>query len=212
MTFTQFSPAILKGAFVAYDPKTKRSRSIVFQLNPDSLQRRIIPFVPNGNSSASREARERISFVLAVDANLGDDLVVQNEGGVSHSVLPFLSAIELLAHPAVETADSRSRSGNMGLSGIFSFIAELFRPNSDRALPIVSLQFGSRHLIPVKLQSINIDEQAFDTELRPVRASVKIVVTTLTERECKRHPYTRDQYKSYMRSKALLADSHEQPG
>ena len=55
-------------------------------------------------------------------------------------------------------------------------------------------------------------EQAFDTELQPIRASVKIVMDTLTERESNRHSYTRDLYKSYMRSKLLIADSHEHPG
>ena len=91
---SSLSSKIMKGAFVAYYPKGQQARTIVFQLNPESIQRSILPSRLNSSFLKRGEPRERISFVLAVDANLGDDFFVENEEGDSHGVLSFLSAIE----------------------------------------------------------------------------------------------------------------------
>lgn len=195
---------VLRGAFVAFYPKSSQPRTIVFQINPESIKRNLLPPQPKKKFSELKGVRERISFVLSVDENMGDDYFVKNEEGVSYGVLPFLSAIELLVYPA----DVSTSSGSMGfISRIFRSI-NIFRNNRSNALPFVSLLFGAQRIIPVRIQSIKIMEQAFDSKLQPIRASVKIEMEVLTEPESNRHPTIKEMYKNYQGLKVKLANSN----
>ena len=46
MVDSSLSSKILKGALVAYYAKSQQPRTIVFQLNPESIQRRILTVTP----------------------------------------------------------------------------------------------------------------------------------------------------------------------
>ena len=211
MVDSLLSSNLLKGALVAYYAKSQQARTIVFQLNPESIQRRILPSRLNSSFLKRQEARERISFVLAVDANLGDDFFVLNADGDSHGVLPFLSAIELLAYPADVMNEITTTSEHNGFLGLGNYFTRLFRSNSKSSLPYVSLLFGSQRIIPVKIKSVHVTEQEFDTMLQPIRASVKIVMDALTERESRCNAPTKDLYNHYLRLKVLLANSKAHP-
>lgn len=211
------TPKILRGAFVAFYPKSSQPRTIVFQINPESIKRNLLPPQPKKKFSELKGVRERISFVLSVDENMGDDYFVKNEEGISYGVLPFLSAIELLVYPAVVSNDDVSTSsGSLGfISRIFRKVnnmVSIFRKNRNNALPFVSLLFGAQRIIPVKIQSIKIIEQAFDSTLQPIRASVKIEMDALTEQESNRHPTIKEMYKNYQSLKVILANSNNHPG
>ena len=210
MPSTQSSPKILKGAFIAFYPNEPQPRTIVFQLNPEPLKRSIIPPQSKRKSSGFQDVRERISFVLSVDKHMGDDFFVQNTEGISHGVLPFLSAIELLAYPTDAINEESTSSRNRGLFGKVNYVAKFFRRDRSNTLPFVSLVFGEQRIIPIKILSIQIVEQAFDSRLHPIRASVEIVMETLTERESKRHPNIKEIYINYHNLKAMLANGNAQ--
>jgi len=198
---------IIKGAFVAFYPKIAKPRTIVFQINPESIKRNILPIQSKKNLFGFKGVRERISFVLSVDENMGDDFFVHNEQSVSHGVLPFLSAIELLVYPSDVISEVASTFAYRRLFGVLNNIGDILRKNSSNALPFVNLLFGTQRMIPVKIQSINIIEQAFDPTLLPIRASVKMVMDVLTEQESKHHPVIKESYINYLRLKVMLASS-----
>lgn len=205
MSNSQSSPKTLKGAFVVFYPQSTHPKTIAFQLNPDSIKRNILPPQPKKRSSGIGDVSERISFVLSVDEQLGDEFFVQNEAGVSHGVLPFLSAIELLVYPTDVSNEGPTFSESKGVFGKVNYAVNIFRIKRSNALPFVSLLFGEQRIIPVKIQSIQIIEQAFDSTLQPIRASVEIVMDALTELESKRHPAIKEMYKNYQRLKVMLA-------
>ncbi len=207
---------ILRGAFVAFYSKNSQPRTIVFQINPESIKRILRPSQPTKKFSKLRPVREHISFVLSVDENLGDDYFVKNEGSISYGVLPFLSAIELLVYPAVASSEEASTlPGNPGfIKRVFSKITSTIstsRNNRSSPLPFVSFLFGEKRAIPVKILSIQIIEQAFDNRLQPIRASIKIEMDVLTEQESNRHPTIKEMYKNYQSLKVILANSNNQP-
>lgn len=206
MSYSPLPPKILKGAFVVFYPQSTLPKTIAFQVNPDSIKRNILPPQSKTRFSEPGNARERISFVLSVDTNLGDEFFVQNEAGVSHGVLPFLSSIELLVCPTDVSNERSTFSESKGVFGKVNYVVNLFRINRRNALPFVSLLFGERRIIPVKIQSIQIIEQAFDSTLQPIRASVEIVMDALTERESKHHPTIKEMYKNYQRLKVMLSN------
>lgn len=205
MGISSLSPKLLKGAFIAYYGKGRQPRTIVFQLNPETIQRRVLPPRLNNSSSSRGDVRERISFVLPVDVKLGDDFFVHDSDGESRGVLPFLSAVELLAYPARVVNEVTNAPGASGFAEIINFLARLFRSSSRSALPHVGLVLGERRMIPVRVKSVHIDEEAFDPKLQPTRASVKIVMDALTERESRRHPQMKEMYEHYLRLKVSLA-------
>lgn len=204
---SSISSKVVKGAFVAYYENQRQPRTIVFQLNPETIRREILPARLMRGSSEHAEIRERISFMLVVDAHLGDDYFVHDGDGESHGVLPFLSAIELLAYPADVFNEGIGSSENSGFPGFAGFFARLFRFRGKSPLPYVGLLLGSQRMIPVKIESIHISERAFDATLWPIRASVKIVLNVLTERESSRHRPTGKMYEHYLRLKVLLANN-----
>lgn len=207
----QASPKILKAAFVAFYPQSTQPKTIVFQLNPDSIKRDILPSQTQKSSSGVGEASERISFVLSVDENMGDDFFIQNEADVSHGVLPFLSAIELLVYPADASNKASTFSERKGLFEKVNHAANVFRKKRGKTLPFVALLWGEKRIMPVKIQSIQIIEQAFDSTLHPIRASVKIEMEVLSKLESKDHPAIKKIYKNYQSLKVMLANGNIQP-
>ena len=144
-------------------------------------------------------------------SKLGDGYFVQDENGDSHGILPFLSAIELLAYSADVFGENSTASGNNPFAGLIKFLAGLFGSSKENSLPFVSLLLGELRTIPVKIKSIHITEQEFDASLQPTRATVKIVMDVLSERESKRHEPTRKMHEHYLRLKVLLANSRVDP-
>ena len=201
------SPNFLKGAFIAFYPDSQLTKVITFQLNPDALQRKILPLETKGSVFKTAGVRERISCDLSVDAMLGDGYFDQGGEVVSHGVAGFLSALELLLHPAEISNESSASSVGANFFGIFDFITSLFGGRRRKAVPMVSLVFGTHRIIPIKIRSIRVIEQAFDARLNPVRASVHIVMETLTKRESKYYRHTEEIYNNYIQHKVDTANS-----
>jgi len=207
MPANPLSPNYLKGALVAYYPESQFTRVITFQLNPESLRRDILPLEKKGSVFKTAGVREQISCDLSVDAMLGDGYFDQNGEVNPHGVAGFLSALELLLHPAeVSNAISASPSG-VSFFGVFDLIIRLLGFWRRKSLPLVSLVLGADRIIPVKIRSIRIIEQAFDTGLNPVRASIHIVMETLSKRESKHHQHTEGIYNNYIQRKVITANS-----
>ena len=199
------SQTLIKAAFAVSYADEPEPGIIVFQLNPESINRLILPPQSNTGHPESGEVRERISFVLSVDSKLGDDFFIQNEGAVSNGVLSFLSAIELLVYPVDVIGGLSARYQSRRLSGMVNFIVNVFRKKPGYPLPLVNLLLGEQRVIPVKIKSVQITEQAFDSKLQPVRASIKIVMDSISSRESKQHPKLRETWKNYLRLKTSLA-------
>jgi len=201
------SPNYLKGAFIALYPDRQFTRITTFQLNPDSLQRDILPLGKKVPVYKTAGVRERISFDLSVDALLGDGYFDDNGVVNPDGVIGFLSSLELLLHPAEASNQPGAASSGSSLFGFVDFVKALLGFNRYKPLPLVSLVFGEHRIIPVRITKMRIQEQAFDTTLNPVQASVHLVMETLTEQESKHHPQIEGIYKNYLQHKVLTADN-----
>ena len=119
---------------------------------------------------------ESISFEIRLDAtdklNEGDTITEQ------FGIAPQLSTIELMVHPKDE-----SLLGNLlGLlsSSGFSFTKS---PNP----PMILFIWGRKKVLPVNINSLNITETEFSTDLNPIRATASVSLTVI---EGKNIPYT----------------------
>ena len=201
-------PKILRGAFVEYDTSTPRL-IVPFQFNPVQLTRNrnlsfSIPNEPQGTSvegetDESRQRRmsarqsslrqfhqrdefsdlsklqrqqvvnvqeESISFEIRLDAtdklNDGDPITMQ------FGIAPQLTMLELMVQPEDEMSELLKTSSEEGYS---------FTRESNP--PLILFTWGRKRILPVNINSMNITETEFSTELNPIRATVSVSLTVI---------------------------------
>lgn len=168
------SPRVLPGAIVAIDPLSPLARVVVFQYNPDEVTRQIRPRTPPGGGGSASDAQriwgapsESISMTLEFDAT--DGLAASDPIAVGVGVAPQLAALETLLYPSAVTV-----AVNAGL--LAAGTIEVLPPQG----PLTVLALGPGRVVPVRVESLSIREQAFSQALVPVRASVDVALTALT--------------------------------
>ncbi len=171
-------PHLQKGMIVGIDLTGARVGAVSFQYNPQTLTRSLTPagmldLHPGEKRDKKEQLRlkappsETISLEAALDAT--DQLEAGRTPGDAglHS---DLAALELLLYPS-----SASVVASEVLSAL-GFIEVI--PNIQ---PLTLFVWGGiKRVLPVRLTSLSITEEAFDTNLNPIRATVKISMQVLT--------------------------------
>ncbi len=204
-------PKILRGAFVEFGLSLP-PLVVVFQFNPLQLTRnRALTFaVPNppppppGTAAAASQAQTRtlrqfhgqfsdlldlqkqqlvtvqeqvINFDIRLDAtdklNEGDTISEQ------FGIAPQISTLEQMVYPKDESLLGAALGALLGGSKGFSF-------TRGANPPLVLFIFGRKRVLPVNINSMNITETEFSTDLNPIRATVGVNLTVI---EGKSVPY-----------------------
>ncbi|MGD9157546.1 MAG: hypothetical protein PVG39_04000 [Desulfobacteraceae bacterium] len=121
---------------------------------------------------------ESINFEIRLDAT--DDLNDGNPIVERFGVAPRLATLELMTHPKGENFLGEAIGSLLGSSGGFSFTKG---PNP----PMILFIWGRKRILPVNINSMNITETEFSTDLNPIRATVSVNLTVI---EGKNIPYT----------------------
>jgi hypothetical protein len=201
------SPRLLKGALVAYESQFLGPipNVIVFQYNPDQLSRtlahRTAPPEP-GNIGGSREdvlrvqgpPVETVSLTVVLEAT--DQLAepAQHPQIVQHGLHPALAALELLLYPPSSQALLNRTLAQAGSAQI-----------CPADVPLVLFVWGPSRVVPVRLTSFSITEQAFDQALNPIQAEVQLGVQVLTYMELKDTSLGYNAYLATQTQKEVLA-------
>lgn len=188
-------PKILRGAFVEYGLSLP-SLFVVFQFNPVQLTRnRSLSY--SASSSGQTAGRggslrdfhkqyddlnklqeeqvvtvqeEVIGFELRLDAS--DKLDEGDPITEKHGIAPQLSTLELMVHPKDESLYGKALGELLGSPGGFSFTC---KPNP----PLVLFIWGRKRVLPVNINSLNITEVLYDSELNPIRATASVSLTVI---------------------------------
>ena len=102
------SPAILKGAFVKFDPEFPQGQIIVFQYNPDKIKRKLV--TNTDRHFPIKSPSEIITFTLLLDAT--DALESSSQNIVKSGIYSRLSAFEILLYPHRLRMDKKGLSWN----------------------------------------------------------------------------------------------------
>jgi hypothetical protein len=176
------SPLTLKGALVVFGASVPiPTNLIVFQYNPDTMNRAFRATAPQGDeaerqrSGGTRRSRPPVeTFTISVELDAADQLEAANPITALHGVHPALAALELLLFP-----DSTMVILNKVLAAAgMSMIAQ---PKT----PVVLLVWGLARIVPVRVTSVSVTEQAYDQALNPIRAKVDLALQALTDAELK---------------------------
>jgi hypothetical protein len=188
-TTSPLAPKILKGAFIRLDETGIGAvpQIIVFQYNPESLSRKFKPYekpadkenkIPDAAARATPfDPEEEMDVVISFDAI--DDLEEpeRHPQAVVIGVADRIAALEMLMYPSKET--TLLSSAIKGLAGALGAGGKDVPENFE--VPIVLLAWGPGRVLPVKITSITVEEQAFNSVLYPIRAKVIVGVKVFTE-------------------------------
>lgn len=173
MTSFPGSPRVLKGAIVAVHPLNPLASVVVFQYNPESLERTIRPKVA-GEGAAQGEAlrlsgppEESISVDIELDAT--DGLETGDAITVAHGVGASLAALEMLVYPRSALVIANEILARVG-------IIEVIPPE----MPLTLFVWGPKRVLPVRITDFTITEQSFDPALNPILAKVHLGLRVLS--------------------------------
>jgi hypothetical protein len=177
-SFPSNAPRLLKGALIGVDIFNPLASVVVFQYNPDTMTRRLEPRGPSGEGERGEAFRlsgppkETISLSIEIDAT--DQLADGELLAAATGITPTLAALEMMLYPK-----SALVLANTLLSAIGT--VEILPAEG----PMILFVWGPTRVLPVRLASLSITEEAYDTLLNPTRARVELSLGVLSYNDLK---------------------------
>jgi hypothetical protein len=209
---SRLRPNLQKGALAVYPthtPGAQPSRLIVFQYNPDTMKRtlahRAVTAPAAGSTGAAKEDVLRVggppveTLTMTVEMHAADQLAEpdRNTAVAEHGLHPALATLELLMYPPtldVQKVEEQAAQGRVQVS--------------PADLALVLLVWGRSRVVPVKVTTFSVSEEAFDTRLNPIAAKVELGLQVLTYMEFTASSVGRDAFIAYQKAKENLAQRH----
>jgi hypothetical protein len=172
MSSSPISPRLVKGGIVTMDPDTTALKSVIaLQYNPDTLTRTLQIQAVQGAQDGTRvdalrlrgPAVETIKIEVELDATDQLEFPKQNPIAVQFGLQPQLAQLEMLVNPTVETLFSDDNMANSGQLEIIPL-----------EQPLTLFVWSKSRVVPVRITDFSITEEAFDTNLNPIRAKVSL--------------------------------------
>ncbi|MGI6457728.1 MAG: hypothetical protein ACOX5R_19205 [bacterium] len=234
------TPVLIKGALIRFDAPLliPIPNIIIFQYNPDTFIRNLTPYTPprirdtEEDSDSSTESRqtersqpydpeESFSLKLILDASDALEKPQFHPVAVISGVADRIAALEMLLYPVTEgvqllgsiAASVSVSAGGASISAGGSAAGETV-PNPR--VPVTLLIWGPGRIVPVRLTSFSVEEQAFSPLLYPIRATVNVGMKVLQPAAFQRRtgsPSPEEQlataaYQFTMTQKQLLATAN----
>jgi len=200
MTTFPNSPKIVKGGIVLVDAKSGKTLNIIsMQYNPDTLSRSYEPqgFGEGGQGEALRfkgPAVETLTIDVEIDAADQLEFPDQNQDVVDHGVQPQLAVLESLINPGSEQLNNNNRLASAGTLEIAPMEA-----------PMALFVWSKNRIVPVNIKTFSITEEAFDTQLNPIRAKVSLAMKVLNINDLGFKHKGGSLFMNYLQNKERLA-------
>jgi hypothetical protein len=203
MSASAISPRLVRAGIVTMDPDTSVVQSIIaMQYNPDSLSRTLqIQATPGGQDGVRVDALrlrgpaiETIKLEAELDAVDQLEFPNQNQAAVQFGLQPQLAQLEMLVNPTVETLVADNIMANAGTLEIIPL-----------EQPLTLFVWSKSRVVPVRLTDFSITEEAFDTNLNPIRAKVSLGLRVLNVDDLGFDHPGGQIFMAYLSSKELLA-------
>lgn len=175
MTTFPRSPRLLKGAIVGIDIFNPIASVIVFQYNPATLTRSLEAQTMGGGQGDRTEALrlkgapvETINN-LEIEIDAADQLEKAEDTAVEMGIYPQLSALEMLIYPKSSLVIANTVLMAAGTIEVVPPVG-----------PFTLFIWGAKRVLPVRITSFSITEEAFDVNLNPIRAKVTLGLRVLS--------------------------------
>lgn len=207
MTSFENSPRLIKGGIVLVNPQTMQPVQnhpvpggvIALQYNPESISRSFQASSVGGESQDRSSALrlsgppiETISMEAEIDA--ADQLNKNNTLAAEHGIHPQIAALESILYPTTRQIENTRRLADSGT-------LEILPPQS----PLTLFVFGKSRIVPVRIQELTVNEEAFDVALNPIRATVSLSMRVLNMNDLGFDHRGSDLFTRYQRDRESLA-------
>jgi len=173
MTTFPGSPRLIKGALIGIEPLNPLAGIVVFQYNPDTMTRRLEARSVTQEGDRGEAMRltgaPKETITLSIEIDVSDQLEQGNALATTLGLNPTLAALEMMLYPT-----SASVIANDVLSAIGTI--EVVPING----PMILFVWGAARVLPVRLTSFSITEEAYDPLLNPIRAKVELSLSVLS--------------------------------
>ncbi len=167
------SPRLIKGAIIGVDPLNPVPSVVVFQYNPDTMTRRLEPRAVSGEGDRGEAFRltgaPKETITLSVEIDATDQLEQANPLATTVGIYPMLAALETLLYPKSAMVIANTVLSLIGTIEVIPVEA-----------PMTLFVWGPQRILPVRLTSLSITEEAHDPLLNPIRAKVELSLTVLS--------------------------------
>ena len=203
------SPKLLKGAIIQFSAPMliPIPNFIIFQYNPETLSRSLTPWAPlqrerkyseSGEATLAELTPQQINaleqpfdpaetFSVTLELDAADALEHPETHPVAFisGVADRIAALEMLLYPPGDSAlGGLLASIDISIGGSFSASASAETKTAQRkTVPVVLFFWGPGRIVPVRITSFAVEEQAFSPILYPLRAKVTVGMRVLTEAE-----------------------------
>jgi hypothetical protein len=191
------SPKLLKGALVQFSAPflVPIPNVIIFQYNPETLSRTLTPWTAAEDEAAAASEKpqqtssltqpydpvETFTLNLELDATDALEQPESHPVAVISGVADRIAALEMLLYPEKESALGALLNVNVsiGAGGISASAGGKAEPVPRSKVPVVLFVWGPGRIVPVRLSSFQVEEQAFSPILYPIRAKVSVGLKVL---------------------------------
>ncbi len=202
MTTFPGSPRLLKGGIVLIDPETSSvQRIITLQYNPDTLTRTLQVQSIGGDGGNRSEALrltgppvETLKLDAEIDATDQLEFPDENKNAVEAGIHPQLAALETIIYPTSSQLLSNNRLAQSGALEI-----------APMETSLTLFIWSKNRILPVRLTDFSVTEEAFDTNLNPIRAKVSLGMRLLSVDDLGFDHKGGSLYMSYHQNKERLA-------
>ena len=178
MTTFPNSPRLLKGALIGVDIFNPLASVVVFQYNPDTMTRRLEARAAGGDGDRGEAFRltgpPKETITLSIEIDAADQLEKANPLTIVSGIYPTLASLEMMLYP---------KSAVVIANTILSLIGTIEIIPVDA--PMTLFVWGPKRVLPVRMTSFSITEEAYDPVLNPIRAKVELSLTVLSYHDLK---------------------------
>lgn len=208
------SPKLLKGALIEFSERFigPVPNVIVFQYNPETMTRTLEVWNPAGGGATTgneavgsadisqtaqpHDPPETFALTLELDATDALENPQSHPVAVISGIADRIAALEMLLYPQQGTlvggllgsvGDALGGTAGNAIGGPGNKLDASPLPRGT--VPVVLFAWGPGRIVPVRLTSFSIEEQAYSPQLYPIRAKVNIGLRILTPSDfptCKR--------------------------
>jgi hypothetical protein len=176
MTSFPRTPRVVKAGLVLIDPVSDAvQRIITLQYNPDSLTRTLQARGASDDGDRLEALRlvgpptETIKLEVELDATDQLEFAAPGELPVEVGLLAQLAALETVLYP---NSEDLAQAHELARSGTLEIV--------PARAPLTVFTWGEDRVLPVRLTEFSVTEQAFDTELNPIRVKVDLGMRVLS--------------------------------
>jgi hypothetical protein len=192
------SPRIVKGGIVLADARSGDALTMIsLQYNPKSLQRSYEPQAfGEGNEPLRLKGPAVETLTIDADIDAADYLEFpdQHRDTVEHGIQPQLAALEAMVNPTSTQLNTNNMLQSAGTLEI-----------APMEGPMALFVWSRNRIVPVRVTSFSITEEAFDTQLNPIRATVSLTMQVLNINDLGFQHKGGSLFMNYLQNKERLA-------